>query len=115
MDYRDQARKNNAWEATRRQCGLAKVEECLKLWKRLRDRYTREAKALELATRRGFVSRRTWEFAQSMEFYKNCGRQRKATRNLEEVPYTGRHHSRRNLYVDTARYIFANREQQLRP
>ncbi|XP_070395799.1 transcription factor Adf-1-like [Dermacentor albipictus] len=91
IDYRDQGRKSNAWEAIRRQCGLATVQECMKLWKRLRDRYTREAKAVELATRSGsgFVSRRTWEFAQSMEFYKNCGRPRKTTCNLEDLAVAG--------------------------
>lgn len=55
------------------------VDDCQKLWKRLRDRYTWELKALEMASRSGspFVSKQSWEFAKSMEFYKNCGRPRK--------------------------------------
>lgn len=55
------------------------VDERLKLWKQLRDRYTRELKAIE-ATKKsgsGYVSRRAWEFTESMAFYKHCGRQRK--------------------------------------
>uniref|UniRef100_A0A224YH48 Alcohol dehydrogenase transcription factor myb/sant like protein n=1 Tax=Rhipicephalus zambeziensis TaxID=60191 RepID=A0A224YH48_9ACAR len=87
MDYRDAERKNNAWERIRVYSGLSTVEECLKLWKRLRDRYTRELKAIE-ATKKsgsGYVSRRAWEFTESMAFYKHCGRPRKTTSSLE--PY----------------------------
>ncbi|XP_049271411.1 uncharacterized protein LOC125758367 [Rhipicephalus sanguineus] len=65
------------------------VDECLKLWKRLRDRYTRELKAIE-ATKRsgsGYVSRRAWEFTESMAFYKHCGRPRKTTCSLEPATY----------------------------
>ncbi|KAH8025603.1 hypothetical protein HPB51_010370 [Rhipicephalus microplus] len=65
------------------------VDECLKLWKRLRDRYTRELKAIE-ATKKsgsGYVSRRAWEFTESMAFYKHCGRQRKMTCSLEPASY----------------------------
>lgn len=71
MDYRDAERKINAWEQIRvcnasastgivyvsghavhsaPVCCLVfpvSVDECLKLWKRLRDRYTRELKAIE--------------------------------------------------------------------
>ncbi|KAH7940871.1 hypothetical protein HPB49_007271 [Dermacentor silvarum] len=56
LDYRDSGRKLNS--------GLSTVEECHKLWKRLRDRYTRELKAIESAQRSGsgYVSRRAWEF-----------------------------------------------------
>ncbi|XP_075543444.1 uncharacterized protein LOC142577898 [Dermacentor variabilis] len=85
MDYRDAERKNNAWEQIRVYSGLLTVEECLKLWKRLRDRYTRELKAIE-ATKRsgsGYVSRRAWEFTESMAFYKHCGRPRKTACSLE--------------------------------
>ncbi|KAL3181063.1 hypothetical protein MRX96_037122 [Rhipicephalus microplus] len=89
MDYRDAERKSNAWEQIRVYSGLSKVDECLKLWKRLRDRYTRELKAIE-ATKRsgsGYVSRRAWEFTESMAFYKQCGRQRKMTCCLEPATY----------------------------
>nr|XP_054922030.1 uncharacterized protein LOC129382288 [Dermacentor andersoni] len=60
------------------------VEECHKLWNKLRDRFTRELKAIELATRSGsaYVARQTWEFADAMSFYKNCGRPRKTTCNV---------------------------------
>ncbi|KAH7958560.1 hypothetical protein HPB49_002628 [Dermacentor silvarum] len=79
LDYRDSGRKLNAWERIRLDSGLSTVEECHKLWKRLRDRYTRELKAIESAQRSGsgYVSRRAWEFAESMAFYKECGRPRK--------------------------------------
>ncbi|KAH7980973.1 hypothetical protein HPB49_020605 [Dermacentor silvarum] len=75
MDYRDTERKNNAWEAIRKQCGLATVDQCLKLWKRLRDRFNRERKLIEQTKRSGsgYVAKRTWEFS-AMEFYKDCGR-----------------------------------------
>nr|XP_037289544.1 uncharacterized protein LOC119183321 isoform X1 [Rhipicephalus microplus] len=65
------------------------VDECLKLWKRLRDRYTRELKAIEETKRSGsgYVSRRAWEFTESMAFYKHCGRQRKMTCSLELATY----------------------------
>ncbi|KAH7959156.1 hypothetical protein HPB49_009047 [Dermacentor silvarum] len=53
MDYRDTERKNNAWEAIRKQCGLATVDQCLKLWKRLRDRFNRERKLIEQTKRSG--------------------------------------------------------------
>lgn len=55
------------------------VDDCQKLWKRLRDRYTRELKAIEMSKRSGspYVAKQTWEFANSMEFYKDCGRPRK--------------------------------------
>ncbi|XP_064469002.1 transcription factor Adf-1-like [Ornithodoros turicata] len=84
MDYRDSQRKRNAWEIIRQQCGLATVEECHKLWKHLRDRYSREIKAMEVMKRSGnaFVSRRAWEFFEAMAFYKDCGRPRKTTCNL---------------------------------
>ncbi|KAH7933252.1 hypothetical protein HPB49_010919 [Dermacentor silvarum] len=79
LDFRDQQRKANTWEQIRQSSGLATVEECHKLWKRLRDRFTRELKVIELATRSGsgYVPRQTWEFAAAMEFYKQCGRPRK--------------------------------------
>ncbi|KAH7986595.1 hypothetical protein HPB49_025890 [Dermacentor silvarum] len=79
LEYRDVLRKENAWEAIRAECGLPTATDCQKLWKRLRDRYTREQKAIELTQRSGsgFVARKTWEFAQAMEFYKQCGRPRK--------------------------------------
>ncbi|KAH7966273.1 hypothetical protein HPB49_014974 [Dermacentor silvarum] len=85
LDYRDSGRKLNAWERIRLDSGLSTVEECHKLWKRLRDRYTRELKAIESAQRSGsgYVSRRAWEFAESMAFYKECGRPRKTTCSLE--------------------------------
>ncbi|KAH7981334.1 hypothetical protein HPB49_023198 [Dermacentor silvarum] len=81
MDYRDVDRKNNAWELIRLFAGLSTVEECLKLWKRLRDRYTRELKTIEQTKRSGsgYVSRRAWEFAESMAFYRDCGRPRNQT------------------------------------
>ncbi|XP_077483711.1 uncharacterized protein LOC144093855 [Amblyomma americanum] len=84
LDYRDVDRKNNAWEQIRLHAGLPTVDDCLKLWKRLRDRYTRELKAIEGSKRSGsgYVSRRTWEFAESMAFYKDCGRPRKTTCSL---------------------------------
>ncbi|KAH7997517.1 hypothetical protein HPB51_026387 [Rhipicephalus microplus] len=89
MDYRDAERKCNAWEQIRVYSGLSKVDECLKLWKRLRDRYTRELKAIEETKRSGsgYVSRRAWEFTESMAFYKHCGRQRKMTGSLEPATY----------------------------
>ncbi|KAL3245484.1 hypothetical protein MRX96_046901 [Rhipicephalus microplus] len=89
MDYRDAERKSNAWEQIRVYSGLSKVDECLKLWKRLRDRYTRELKAIEETKRSGsgYVSRRAWEFTESMAFYKHCGRQRKMTCSLEPATY----------------------------
>ncbi|KAL3199513.1 hypothetical protein MRX96_013839 [Rhipicephalus microplus] len=89
MDYRDAERKSNAWEQIRVYSGLSKVDECLKLWKRLRDRYTRELKAIEETKRSGsgYVSRRAWEFTESMAFYKHCGRQRKMTCSLELATY----------------------------
>ncbi|XP_075746553.1 uncharacterized protein LOC142803991 [Rhipicephalus microplus] len=89
MDYRDAERKSNAWEQIRVYSGLSKVDECLKLWKRLRDRYTRELKAIEEMKRSGsgYVSRRAWEFTESMAFYKHCGRQRKMTCSLEPATY----------------------------
>lgn len=31
IDYRDQLRKDNAWEQTRVHCGLATVDDCQKL------------------------------------------------------------------------------------
>ncbi|KAH9364611.1 hypothetical protein HPB48_012842 [Haemaphysalis longicornis] len=79
LDYRDQLRKNNAWEQIRLDCGLSTVDDCQKLWKRLRDRYTRELKAIEMSKRSGspYMAKQTWEFGNSMEFYKDCGRQRK--------------------------------------
>ncbi|XP_075559730.1 uncharacterized protein LOC142591284 isoform X2 [Dermacentor variabilis] len=84
LDFRDQQRKENAWEQIRHSSGLSTVEECHKLWKKLRDRFTRELKAIELATRSGsaYVARQTWEFADAMSFYKNCGRPRKTTCNV---------------------------------
>ncbi|XP_037578993.2 transcription factor Adf-1-like [Dermacentor silvarum] len=91
LEYRDVLRKENAWEAIRAECGLPTAADCQKLWKRLRDRYTREQKAIELTQRSGsgFVARKTWEFAQAMEFYKQCGRPRKTTCNLELQPSGG--------------------------
>ncbi|XP_075559701.1 uncharacterized protein LOC142591241 [Dermacentor variabilis] len=70
---------------------LSTVEDCLKLWKRLRDRYTQELKAIEQAKRSGSgnVSRRTWEFAESMAFYRDCGRPRKTTCSMEAPSYSG--------------------------
>ncbi|KAH7973686.1 hypothetical protein HPB49_003900 [Dermacentor silvarum] len=92
-DYRVVDRKNNAWELIRLFSGLSTgasmstyshfvyifksgyfsgpVEKCLKQWKRLRDRYTRELKAIEQTNRSGSgcVSRRAWEFVESMAFY----------------------------------------------
>ncbi|XP_064487708.1 transcription factor Adf-1-like [Ornithodoros turicata] len=90
MEYRDQMRKNNAWEIIRSSCGLRTADECQKIWKRLRDRYSREQKAVEVtqASGSGFVPRRTWEYFQAMEFYKDCGRPRKTVSNLE-VPGPG--------------------------
>ncbi|KAL1422124.1 hypothetical protein MTO96_022427 [Rhipicephalus appendiculatus] len=87
MDYRDAERKNNAWEHIRVYSSLSKVEDCLKQWKRLRDRYTREFKAIEVEKKSGsgYVSRRAWELAESMAFHKHCGRPRKTTCSLE--PY----------------------------
>ncbi|XP_065311990.1 transcription factor Adf-1-like [Dermacentor albipictus] len=84
LDFRDQQRKLNPWEEIRKSSGLATVEECHKLWKRLRDRFTREFKVIELATRSGsgYVPRQTWEFAAAMEFYKTCGRPRKTISNV---------------------------------
>lgn len=84
LEYRDAARKENAWRAIRTDCGLTTVEECLKLWKRLRDRYTREQKAHEMYKRCGsdYVAKRASEFARAMEFYKDCGRPRKTATNL---------------------------------
>ncbi|KAL1442538.1 hypothetical protein MTO96_046372 [Rhipicephalus appendiculatus] len=81
MDYRDAERKNNAWQHIRVYCSLSKVEVCLKQWKRLRDRYTRQFKAIEAMEKSvsGYVSRRAWEFTESMAFYKHLGR----PRNLE--------------------------------
>ncbi|XP_042148632.1 uncharacterized protein LOC120840686 [Ixodes scapularis] len=88
LEYRDTARKDNAWEAIRELCGLPTVGDCQKLWKRLRDRFTRETRALELTKRSGsgFVARHTWEFMQAMEFYKNCGRPKKTACNLDTRP-----------------------------
>ncbi|KAH6933468.1 hypothetical protein HPB50_015413 [Hyalomma asiaticum] len=79
LHYRDVERKNNAWERIRVLSGLSRVEERLKLRKRLRDRYTGERKAIELTQRSGsgYVSRRMWEFYESMAFYKDCGHMRK--------------------------------------
>ncbi|XP_049518749.1 transcription factor Adf-1-like [Dermacentor silvarum] len=84
MDYRDTERKNNAWEAIRKQCGLATVDQCLKLWKRLRDRFNRERKLIEQTKRSGsgYVAKRTWEFLSAMEFYKDCGRMRPTVSNV---------------------------------
>ncbi|KAH7974590.1 hypothetical protein HPB49_017194 [Dermacentor silvarum] len=91
LDFRDQQRKENAWEQIRQSSGLATVEECHKLWKRLRDRFTRELKVIELATRSGsgYVPRQTWEFAAAMEFYKQCGRPRKTTSNVGSAGLPG--------------------------
>ncbi|KAL3225605.1 hypothetical protein MRX96_049168 [Rhipicephalus microplus] len=83
-----ESEKSNAWEQIRVYSGLSKVDECLKLWKRLRDRYTRELKAIEeTKSGSGYVSRRAWEFTESMAFYKHCGRQRKMTCSLELATY----------------------------
>lgn len=84
LEYRDASRKENAWRAIRTDCGLTTVEECLKLWKRLRDRYTREMKVLEMYKRCGSdsIAKRTSEFTRAMEFYKDCGRPRKTASNL---------------------------------
>ncbi|KAH7933393.1 hypothetical protein HPB49_012191 [Dermacentor silvarum] len=99
MDDRDVDRKKNAWELIRLFAGLSTVEECLKLWKRLRDRYTRELKAIEQTKRSGsgYVSRRAWEFAESMAFYRDCGR----PRNISKVFVS--------TYTDPNRYRFFGR------
>ncbi|XP_075738711.1 uncharacterized protein LOC142783981 [Rhipicephalus microplus] len=105
LDYRNAERKSNAWEQIRVYSGLSKVDECLKLWKRLSDRYTRELKAIE-ATKRsgsGYMSRRAWEFTESMAFYKHCGRQRKMTCSREPATY--------NDDGETAESIFATMEK----
>ncbi|KAL3189872.1 hypothetical protein MRX96_020886 [Rhipicephalus microplus] len=97
--------ESNAWEQIRVYSGLSKVDECLKLWKRLSDRYTRELKAIE-ATKRsgsGYMSRRAWEFTESMAFYKHCGRQRKMTCSREPATY--------NDDGETAESIFATMEK----
>ncbi|KAH7979534.1 hypothetical protein HPB49_009786 [Dermacentor silvarum] len=97
LDYRDSGRKLNAWERIRLDSDLSTVEECHKLWKRLRYRYTRELKAIESAQRSGsgYLSRRAWEFAESMAFYRECGRPRNV-----EFPRSG------GDFEETAESIF---------
>ncbi|KAH6932022.1 hypothetical protein HPB50_002516 [Hyalomma asiaticum] len=84
LDYRDAERKANAWEAIRKQCGLATVDEFLKLWKKLRDRFNRVRKLIEQSKRSGsgYVAKRSWEFLSAMEFYKDCGRMRPTVSNV---------------------------------
>ncbi|XP_067131457.1 transcription factor Adf-1-like [Centruroides vittatus] len=75
LDYRDMTCKQNAWEEVRIKSGLATVSECQKLWKRIRDRYVRERKAIEMSLKNGSTNvRKNWELHQQMDFYKDCGR-----------------------------------------
>ncbi|KAK8761304.1 hypothetical protein V5799_027426 [Amblyomma americanum] len=71
MDYRDVERKKNAWEQIRLHAGLST--------------------AIEGSQRSGsgYVSRRTWEFTESMAFYKDCGRPRKTTCSLNAASSSG--------------------------
>ncbi|KAH7941299.1 hypothetical protein HPB49_011909 [Dermacentor silvarum] len=79
MDYRDTERKNNAWEAIRKQCGLATVPEIMEEAARPFQPRKKVNRADEEERVR---AKRTWEFLSAMEFYKDCGRMRPTVSNV---------------------------------
>ncbi|KAM7298136.1 hypothetical protein ISCGN_018761 [Ixodes scapularis] len=84
IEYRDSIRKENALEAVRIICGFKTVDDVKKHWKSLRDRYVRELRALEEATRSGsgFIRRKQWQFMELMRFYKDHARPRRTVCNV---------------------------------
>ncbi|XP_040070826.1 uncharacterized protein LOC120843497 [Ixodes scapularis] len=63
-------------------------DDAQKAWKRVRDRYVREVRAIEAATRSGsgFVRKKQWAFLEMMSFYDKHIRPRKATTNVKAPP-----------------------------
>lgn len=60
-------------------CFVPSVDECKKQWKAVRDKFVKDLKAIEAATRSGAgaSSVRVFEFFQQMSFYTDCGRPKK--------------------------------------
>ncbi|KAM7304181.1 uncharacterized protein ISCGN_014081 [Ixodes scapularis] len=91
IDYRDKLRKENGWASVATICGMKSGEEAQKAWKRLRDKYVRELKAVEVATRSGsgFVRKKQWAFIETMAFYKDHIRVRKTVACNVQAPPVG--------------------------
>ncbi|KAL1470155.1 hypothetical protein MTO96_040618 [Rhipicephalus appendiculatus] len=79
----EQVRGNSCWGGNGLRAA-AWVDQCLKLWKKLRDRFNRERKLIEQSKRSGagYIAKRSWEFLSAMEFYKDCGRMRPTVSNV---------------------------------
>lgn len=88
LEYRYTNRKENAWEAVRVTCRMKTIDEAKKAWKRLRDRYVRELRALEEATRSGSdsIRKKHLGFLEVMSFYKSHARPRNRTANNVSAP-----------------------------
>ncbi|XP_064461903.1 uncharacterized protein LOC135372138 [Ornithodoros turicata] len=66
-DYKDATKKNNSWQAISLAVGMS-VEECQRNWRNLRDRYTRELRAMKQPSGSGRSNREEWPLMKPMSF-----------------------------------------------
>ncbi|KAK4882436.1 hypothetical protein RN001_005755 [Aquatica leii] len=78
-DYKNSKKKEQAWVEISEITNLS-VEDCMRLWKNLRDRFTRE-KRLKPSGSEGGDS--NWVYYEKMAFYNKCTRPRKTHTSMQ--------------------------------
>ncbi|CAH0547166.1 unnamed protein product [Brassicogethes aeneus] len=81
-DYKNAEMKEQSW-LQMAWAMESNVSDCKKLWKSLRDRYSRESRMLPSGSGSGTYR---WEFFQAMSFYNKCLVRRKRVTTTQRVP-----------------------------
>uniref|UniRef100_A0A1Y1ND71 MADF domain-containing protein n=1 Tax=Photinus pyralis TaxID=7054 RepID=A0A1Y1ND71_PHOPY len=98
IDYKNTKKKELAWKEISDITNLS-VEDCMKQWKALRDRFTRE-KRMKPSGSEGAES--SWIHLEKMAFYNNCTRPRKTHTStisvVKDSPSSSRTSSRSSVW-----------------